>query len=155
MSNPVKAGGESRRRGIGGLIVNRTTQLKLAVACSTLILLPSLVVTLTLLGDLGADAITLGQNTPAGMELANVMVEKLFRAGLIIVGVFVVFSAASILLSLKLSNHIVGPVGRLESQVKRMIDGDYAHRGELRKGDYLITLGELLNELAAKLRGRS
>ena len=142
----------SRRRSVAGLIVNKHTQFKLAVACSSLLLLPTLITTLTLISDMGVEVMRMGEAGSSGVEIAQFVIDRAYVYGLIIVGVFAFFAAASMVLSLKLSNHLVGPVARLEKQVEEMIKGNYERRRDLRKGDYLKNLGDLLNQLAESLR---
>ena len=142
----------SRRRPFTGLIVDKHTQFKTAVACSSLLLLPTLITTLTLLSDLGLSAMRMSEAGASGVDIAQFVLDKAYLYGLIIAGVFAFFAAASMFLSLKLSSHLVGPVARLERQIEEMIGGKYEKRGDLRKGDYLKNMGDLLNQLAEHLR---
>lgn len=144
-----------RRRTLSGLIVNKHAQFKMAVACSSLLLLPALITTLTLMSDLGLDVLRMSNGGAPGPEIAQFVIDRSYLYGLIITGVFLFFAAASMILSLKLSNHLVGPVSRLEKQIEDMIEGKYEHRGDLRKGDYLKNLGDLLNQLSERLRKKS
>ena len=143
------------RRKISGLVVDKQSQFKMAIACLSLIMLPSLITSITLLADLALEAGRLADTAIPANEIAQLLAARALNYGFIIVAVFCIFAGVSIMLSLRLSNHVIGPVARLETHVRDMIDGTYEERRELRKGDYLKNLGELLNELAVRLRSKN
>jgi len=139
-----------RRKSFSGLVVNKQVQFKLAVACSSVLLLPSLILTVSLLSRLSIDTLALANAGVSSADLGQFVLDRAFRDALIALGTFTFFGALSMFLSLKLSNQMVGPVQRLEIQLKDMIAGKFEPRSPLRKGDYLKNLGDLINELSAQ-----
>lgn len=139
-----------QRRRLSGLIVNKAAQFKLAVLCSSILLLPSLIVSISLLSALVMEAAEMAGTGAAAADIVNFLIERGYTYAWIILGGFLFFSAISAFLSLRLSNQMIGPVARLENQVEEMLKGNYEPRAPLRKNDYLENLGQLLNQLAAK-----
>lgn len=124
------------------------------MACSSLILLPALICAVTFIADLAIEARQMAEASATGEEIATALTGWAITYSLITIGVFLVCAIASMILSLKLSNGMIGPVHRLEAQVEKMLNGVYEPIPALRKGDYLKNLGESLNELAKRLGKR-
>lgn len=142
---------ERKRRDLRGLVVDRRLQYKLAVGCASLLLLPALVICLGLTNDLVREAVARANEGASALALAELVMQKAFVMASVTTGVFLVLSIVSIYLSLRMSNAIVGPVHRLENQVRGMLNGDFSNRPDLRKDDYLKEFSELLNQLSEKL----
>jgi methyl-accepting chemotaxis protein len=56
--------------------------------------------------------------------------------------------------SLRLVNHVAGPLYRLKHVFRQIGDGNLSARTTLRQGDYLTPEAELVNQMAAQLQAR-
>jgi hypothetical protein len=150
MAEVQKDLGREGRRVFKGLIVSKQYQFKIAVMCSSLLLLPSLVSSVTLIADLALEARRMVDAGSPAEEIATQLSGLAFTHALWVVAAFVICAAISIFVSLRFSNEMIGPVARLEDQVDQMLNGHFKKIPPLRKDDYLKGLGEKLNALAAK-----
>lgn len=125
------------------------------MACSGLLLIPSLSVSVALLSNLALEINRLADAGASSQALAKFAMHRGLIFCCLIVGVFVFFAAASVFLSLKLSNQVTGPVSRMENHMRKLLNKDYSSRTVLRKGDYLLPLAELMNSLSGRLAKES
>jgi hypothetical protein len=86
-------------------------------------------------------------STPGAIEMRD----TLMRA---ILGFFVVVSFLIVMLGVILTHRFVGPGYVLRLAVEGMLEGDYARRLTLRKGDYMQDLAAKMAELREKWLGR-
>src|SRR6185295_17648365 len=85
-----------------------------------------------------------------GFLLRDTMVFPFFTmmVGAFILGVF------CILIGIKISNRIYGPLIPLQRHIHNLIEGHYSSRAILRRHDEFVELRDSLNELAAVLEAR-
>lgn len=91
-----------------------------------------------------ANKVIIGEN-PA---MWNTYREANIVAGCILVLWLVLVTIASLVTS----NKIFGPLGRIQSYIKRVGEGNFEERIILRKGDDLMPLADALNEMAENLK---
>ena len=94
-----------------------------------------------------ANKVIIGEN-PA---MWNTYREANIVAGCILVLWLVLVTIASLVTS----NKIFGPLGRIQSYIKRVGEGNFEERITLRKGDDLMPLADALNEMAENLKRRT
>jgi methyl-accepting chemotaxis protein len=96
-----------------------------------------------------ADRLT-GEAIALDVELVNL------RPALIVIGVFVVLSAAlTFFQALKHSQRIAGPVKRIRMSLAQIRAGDRLLRIRLRQGDYLTEVAEDINALLETLQAEA
>ncbi len=79
-----------------------------------------------------------------------------YREANIVVGcILVLWLVLVTIASLVTSNKIFGPLGRIQSYIKRVGEGNFEERITLRKGDDLMPLADALNEMAENLKRRT
>jgi methyl-accepting chemotaxis protein len=53
-----------------------------------------------------------------------------------------------------LTHRLIGPITRLERELKRISEGDYSVRLKLRKGDDLLPMVNIINRIVDKLKAK-
>ncbi len=98
--------------------------------------------------------ITLTENHQVDLEVGYLIRDTmiypffLFLLGAFALGLF------CIILGIRLSNRLYGPLIPLQRHIRNLIEGHYGSRVVLRRNDELTELRDSLNELAAVLEAR-
>ncbi|OGW74841.1 MAG: hypothetical protein A2Z72_06650 [Omnitrophica bacterium RBG_13_46_9] len=58
------------------------------------------------------------------------------------------------ILAIILTNRLIGPLQRLENDLKKISEGDYSIRLKIRKDDDLRLMAEVINKIVDKLEGQ-
>ena len=93
-----------------------------------------------------ANKVIIGENP----DMWNTYREANVVAGCILVLWLVLVAIATLITS----NKIFGPLGRIQSYIKRVGKGNFEERIILRKGDDLMPLADALNEMVENLKRR-
>ena len=154
MSEHAPAPRPAGRRYWRGLIVDKQTQFKVAVTCSSLLLIPSLVAALTFTTDIALEARRLAESGADAGEVASALGSlAVTDAGLMIV-VYAICAAIQMVVSLRLTNALIGPIRRMEAQLDGMLEGNYDIIPPPRQNDYLKSFGDKMNRLAERGQGK-
>jgi methyl-accepting chemotaxis protein len=142
------------RRSFLGLVVRPERQLRYALlfvggamlSVTALVALTGIVFNHTLknLADNGQI------QTDIGLLLKDTMIIPFF---ILVLGAFAI-GTISILLGIKYSNRVYGPLIPLQRHIQNLKEGHYGSRAILRRNDELTELRDSLNELAAILEAR-
>jgi len=90
----------------------------------------------------------------SGWWASPLVIEELVRL-LVANGVFILLAGISFCIyALFISHRIAGPAYRLETDLRKMIKGNYSHEIKLRPKDYLGNIANALNELSEKLKAK-
>lgn len=82
-------------------------------------------------------------------------VAQMTMVGLLVTFELLLIAPLVILVGLRLTHRVVGPLVRISRAVRQMAEGDFAVHLKLRRGDALVELADAVNALAASLRSRN
>lgn len=147
---------ESRReaRTLKGIVSDRTAQLRWAGISSIALVLPASACTILAFTFLAIQVASLRNAGEGATAISRFIISYCLHTTLFLVTLFGALGALNFLLILRTSAKVIGPVGRLEEQLRRLINGEAPGETILRSGDYLENLSLLVNQLSRERLSR-
>lgn len=141
---------EKKRSGrtLGGLIADKTAQLRWAGLSSIALVLPASLSTILAFTFLAIQVASLKEAGDSSAAISRYVITYSFYASLFLILIFGALAALNFILVIRTSSKVIGPLGRLESQLEKLVEGQSAGETVLRSGDYLEKLSQLINQLS-------
>ena len=89
--------------------------------------------------------------TPLGAEVIAILNEYICESSGWLAAVVVLYMLANITLTVVFTHKMVGPTVAFRRHIRKLIEGDFSTRLNLRRGDAFVELADELNMLAQKL----